>query len=65
MSDRNDLIKTIRGKAVPLGGAADAADGILDLIGDARFVLIGEASHGTQEFYQCRAAITKRLIRER
>ena len=31
----------------------------------ARFVLIGEASHGTHEFYRARAEITKRLIAER
>jgi erythromycin esterase-like protein len=33
-----------------------------DLIGDARVVLIGESSHGTHEFYQARAEITKWLI---
>jgi erythromycin esterase-like protein len=37
----------------------------MDLIGDARFVLIGEASHGTHEFYEQRAEITKRLIQEK
>jgi erythromycin esterase-like protein len=37
----------------------------MDLIGDARFVLIGEASHGTHEFYRERAEITKRLIQEK
>jgi erythromycin esterase-like protein len=35
------------------------------LIGDARFVLLGEASHGTHEFYRERAQITKRLIKEK
>jgi erythromycin esterase-like protein len=40
-------------------------DSVLDLIGDRRFVLIGEASHGTHEFYQERARITRRLIDER
>ncbi len=35
------------------------------MIGDARFVLIGEASHGTHEFYRERARITKRLIEEK
>lgn len=40
-------------------------DPLLDLIGDARFVLIGEASHGTHEFYRERAQITKRLITEK
>jgi len=48
--------------AQPLPGDYDA---ILQLIGDARFVLIGEASHGTQEFYFERAALTKRLIAEK
>ncbi|MCU1259467.1 MAG: erythromycin esterase-like enzyme [Bryobacterales bacterium] len=40
-------------------------DPLLDLIGDASFVLLGEASHGTHEFYYTRAEITKRLIREK
>jgi len=39
-------------------------DGLLELIGDRRFVLIGEASHGTHEFYRERARITRRLIDE-
>ena len=37
----------------------------MDLVGDARFVLLGEASHGTHEFYRERAQISKRLIVER
>src|SRR5215217_8696029 len=52
----------VREIAQPLPGDYDA---LLQLIGDARFVLIGEASHGTQEFYFDRAAITKRLIAEK
>jgi erythromycin esterase-like protein/predicted phosphoribosyltransferase len=36
-----------------------------ELIGDARVVLIGESSHGTHEFYEARAAITKWLIDEK
>ena len=40
-------------------------DSLLAFIGDARFVLLGEASHSTHEFYAQRAAITKRLIAER
>lgn len=40
-------------------------DDLLDSIGTARFVLIGEASHGTHEFYRERAQITKRLIEEK
>ncbi len=38
---------------------------LLDRIGDARFVLLGEASHGTSEFYTWRTEISKRLIEER
>ncbi|RYZ52029.1 MAG: erythromycin esterase family protein [Sphingobacteriales bacterium] len=43
----------------------DDLDSLIQQIGDARIVLLGEASHGTAEFYQWRAAITKRLIREK
>ena len=59
------LIEAVREAAHPLRGAADDYDPLLELIGDARFVLIGEASHGTHEFYRERAQITKRLIREK
>lgn len=38
---------------------------LMEFIGDARFVLLGEASHGTHEFYDARAQITKRLIEEK
>ena len=65
MPDDSASIKTIREKAVALDGAADAADEILALVGEAQFVLIGEASHGTHEFYRCRAEISKRLIAEK
>ena len=51
--------------AEPLAGSPDDYDSLLDLVGDARFVLIGEASHGTHEFYRERAQITKRLIFQR
>ena len=37
---------------------------LFDLVGDAHFVLIGEASHGTSEFYTARARMTRRLIEE-
>jgi erythromycin esterase len=40
-------------------------DPLLESIGDARYVLLGEASHGTSEFYTWRAEITKRLITEK
>lgn len=38
---------------------------LLNRIGDARVVLIGEATHGTSEFYRMRAAITRRLIEDK
>jgi len=43
----------------------DSVRPLLDLIGDARVVLIGEATHGTHEFYQIRADLTAALIREK
>jgi len=59
------LINAIRETAHPLTGATTDYDPLMNLIGDARFVLLGEASHGTHEFYQARAEITKRLITEK
>ncbi len=50
--------------ALPITGEANDYDALVDRIGDARCVLIGEASHGTQEFYVERARITRRLIEE-
>jgi erythromycin esterase-like protein len=49
----------------PLVGAPEDFDPLIARIGDAHFVLIGEASHGTHEFYRIRAEITKRLIRSK
>lgn len=60
-----NALATIRERAVRLADETDIADEIISLIGDARFVLLGEASHGTHEFYSCRAEITKRLITEK
>jgi erythromycin esterase-like protein len=48
----------------PLRGPADL-DPLLERIGDARIVAVGEASHGTHEYYAWRAALTRRLIEER
>jgi len=55
----------VRDAARPLTGANTDYDPLLEFIGDARFVLLGEASHGTHEFYRQRAQITKRLIQEK
>jgi erythromycin esterase-like protein len=40
-------------------------DGIIERVGNARFVMIGEASHGTHDFYESRAQITRELIERR
>lgn len=48
-----------------LDGTESDYDSLLELVGNKRFVLIGEATHGTHEFYQERARITKRLIEEK
>ncbi len=50
---------------VPLTGDADDYDGLLEAVGDRRFVLLGEASHGSHDFYRERARITRRLIVEK
>ena len=59
------LTKAVRNAPQPLRGAADHYDALLKFIGDVRFVLIGEATHGTNEFYPERAQITIRLIHEK
>jgi erythromycin esterase-like protein len=67
MRSTNDdgVIETIRGAAHPLNGTAKDYDPLIKLIADARFVLLGTASHGTHEFYRERSEITKRLIKEK
>jgi erythromycin esterase-like protein/predicted phosphoribosyltransferase len=48
----------------PLRGEADDYDDLVERAAGVRYVLIGEASHGTHEFYRERAELTKRLIAE-
>ncbi|EIW64831.1 uncharacterized protein TRAVEDRAFT_42244 [Trametes versicolor FP-101664 SS1] len=48
-----------------LSWASSSYDPIIDAIGDAQVVLIGDGSHGTYEFYAHRANLTKRLIGEK
>ena len=59
------VLQIIRGHAQALTGDAHDYDALLNAVGDARLVLIGEGSHGTHEFYRERAFITERLISER
>ncbi|HVT30054.1 MAG TPA: erythromycin esterase family protein [Lacipirellulaceae bacterium] len=58
------LIDEVRLISSPLVGWEDL-DPLMDRIGDARYVLLGEASHGTAEFYNWRRTISQRLIREK
>src|SRR5688572_30027287 len=52
----------VRRSATPLRESAPDFSTLVDSIGHARFVLLGEASHGTHEFYEARARMTQRLI---
>ena len=58
---RKDIIKKIREKACFIESSNDLDD-LIEKIGDAKYVLLGEASHGTHEFYLWRAMISKKLI---
>jgi len=53
---------TLEGHLHSITGAQNDYDLLFDLVGDRRFVLIGEASHGTHDFYAERARITRHLI---
>jgi erythromycin esterase-like protein len=59
------LVQGLRRHLRALDGSPRQHDPLLQLVGEARFALLGEASHGTHEFYLERAEITKRLIREK
>jgi erythromycin esterase-like protein len=55
----------LRAFAHVLQGRAADHNAVLELVADASFVLLGEGSHGTHDFYHERAEITKRLITEK
>ena len=59
------LVEALRRHLLPMAGMPSDHDALLALIGSARFALLGEASHGTREFYRERIAITQRLIAEK
>lgn len=62
--DEADVINTIRQESYLLHNETDL-EPLFTRIGDARIVMIGEASHGTHEFYTWRNYITRRLIEEK
>jgi erythromycin esterase-like protein len=58
------MVKEARQRSHPLQ-TRENLDTLLERIGDAHFVLLGEASHGTSEYYQWRARLSSRLIAEK
>jgi erythromycin esterase-like protein len=65
IGSRSDAAALVRERSVRLAGDPAQYDALLAGIGDARLVLLGEATHGTHEFYRERAFITRRLIVEK
>ncbi len=63
-AESTTLLQQIRPLIHPLNDEPDL-DPLLDQIGDARFVLLGEASHGTADYYTWRARLSRRLIEEK
>ena len=61
ISNIDDLVDKV---STPLNDSSDL-DALIEYIGDSKFVLLGEASHGTHEYYTWRAKISKRLIAEK
>lgn len=61
-----EIVDEIKDKAIAFNNIKDfPLDSLLDRVGDSRVVLLGEASHGTSEFYLCRQEITKALIEKK
>ena len=58
------VVDTILKNQIPLHSSKDL-DQLISAIGDSKYVLLGEASHGTSEFYRWRTAISQRLIKEK
>jgi protein-L-isoaspartate(D-aspartate) O-methyltransferase len=57
------LVKLIRETAEPIADLeSDSIDALVERVGDARVVLLGESTHGTSEFYRMRARITRELV---
>ena len=62
-SDESDIVNAITAFCEPFNSIAAAdLDTLLERIGDAKIVLLGEASHGTSEFYRMRERISQELI---
>ena len=64
-SEETEVVGLVREAAYPLTGDERDYDPLMELIGNARFVMLGEATHGTSEFYSERARVTRRLVEEK
>ncbi len=62
--NHQQLITLLNDNIKPFSSSVDYSS-LLDKIGDARFVMLGEATHGTHEFYKARIEITKQLIEQK
>ena len=64
VADTDAIAEGLRRQALPLADASDL-DPLMERTADARYVLLGEATHGTSEFYTWRTRLSQRLIREK
>ena len=64
MLDEEEVVSAIKQWSYPLKSKADLSP-LFNRIGEARIVMLGEASHGTHEYYTWRTHITKKLIEEK
>ena len=62
--NEDQAVEIIRKQSYQLSDTADL-EPLLERIGDARIVMLGEATHGTHEFYTWRSYISRRLIEEK
>lgn len=60
----DQVVAELEDLARPLDGPAHL-DALVEAIGDAKYVLLGEATHGTSEFYTWRTELTRHLVREK
>ncbi|KMQ51184.1 erythromycin esterase-like enzyme [Chitinispirillum alkaliphilum] len=63
--NQDALIDAASMEGYMLTGCSQDYDPLIEAIGDSRFVLLGESTHGTHEFYRARAEISARLIAEK
>jgi erythromycin esterase len=63
-TNSTQIVELLKNHATTLENLVDL-DPLMDYIGDAKYVLLGEATHGTHEYYTWRAKITQRLIQEK